>query len=395
MLWMRLMIGRWHGAPMCRSGVLAAMHAGIRGGDAAPTELGRLARLRPELSRAHPVLGRLASFLELSVDEGLAHAVESGAQVLRFDADYCRAATDDALRFWLAHAALHCALLHFDPPPGVPEAWSRACDVQVNALLRALGLLPPVAEVLERHNWWANEGGEGGSNARQRMGGAQADTAPNANVRAGQAQQWRLRVRQAVGEALGAGEADGLLLRALMGSAPPASGQDWRATLAAFLQRWHRAEAHYGRSSRRALAPFLMPALRPAAAQVLLAVDTSASIKPEQLHIFWAEIQALAGQVTMRLTLLAADTKLAAGAPWVFAPGEVPQWPHPHGQGGTDFRPVFDWLAQSGEDMDALIYFTDGKGDYPAHAPGVPVLWVLAGEGGDVRRPPFGDVVQL
>ena len=138
-----------------------------------------------------------------------------------------------------------------------------------------------------------------------------------------------------------------------------------------------------------------MPALRPAAAHVLVAVDTSASIKEVQLQQFWAEVQNLAGQVTIQLTLLAADTKLAEGAPWVFAPGEVPQWPHPHGQGGTDFRPVFAWLEQYGEGVDAVIYFTDGKGDYPAHAPSVPLMWVLAGEGGDVRRPPFGEVVLL
>jgi predicted metal-dependent peptidase len=138
-----------------------------------------------------------------------------------------------------------------------------------------------------------------------------------------------------------------------------------------------------------------MPALRPAAAHVLVAVDTSASINEAQLQQFWAEIQSLAGQVSMQLTLLAADTKLAAGAPWVFAPGEVPLWPHPHGQGGTDFRPVFAWLEQYGEGVDALIYFTDGKGDYPLNMPSVPVLWALAGEGGNTRRPPFGEVAYL
>ena len=355
----------------------------------------RLENARRDLSRAHPVLGRLASFLALSVEEGLDRAVASGAQTLRFDASYCHAATDETLRFWLAHAALHAALLHFVPPPGKPEAWSQACDAKVNALLRQLGLFVPQPEGLERHVWWDDLGEEAGAAAQQRMGGALADDAPSAALHQSVTQQWRLRVRQAVGEALGAGEADGVLLRELLGHAPTASGQDWRAVLAAFLQRWHRAEAHYGRASRRAVAPFLMPALRPAAAHVLLAVDTSASIKEAQLQQFWSEIQSLAGQVTIQLTLLAADTKLAEGAPWVFAPGEVPQWPHPHGQGGTDFRPVFNWLTQRGEDMDAVIYFTDGKGDYPAHAPGVPLLWVLAGEGGDVRRPPFGEVVLL
>ncbi len=369
----------------------------------------RLARIQRDLSRAHPILGRLASLLEVSLEEDLACALETGALGVRFDAAYFRQATDAALGFWLAHAALHAALLHFDPPAGQPEAWSQVCDAKVNGLLGQLGVVQVSVSVhdftlshqgrggesVERHLWWNAAVEESGMAAQQRMGGARAEDSPCASLRQGQVQTWRLRVRQALGEALGAGESDGVLLRALMGDTPQASGQDWRAQLAAFLQRWHRAEAHYGRTSRRALAPFLMPVLRPAAAHVLVAVDTSASIKAAQLQQFWSEIQNLAGQLPMQLTLLAADTKLAAGAPWVFAPGEVPRWPEPHGQGGTDFRPVFAWLEQSEASFDALIYFTDGKGDYPWAAPSVPVLWALAGEGGDTRRPPFGEVVQL
>lgn len=138
-------------------------------------------------------------------------------------------------------------------------------------------------------------------------------------------------------------------------------------------------------------APFLWPALRPRAARIVLAVDISASIENELLQRFWAEIQALAGQMPLELTVLAADTRLAPGSPWHVAPGEVPRWPKPHGQGGTDFRPVFDWVGQCGEVFDALIYFTDGKGDYPIEPPGLPVLWVMAGS----VVPPFGEVIRL
>ena len=356
--------------------------------------LARFEAIRRDLSRAQPILGRLASFIDVSLADDLNCAVESGINTLRFTPDYVHQATDEALLVWLAHASLHMALLHFDPPAGQPEAWSRACDSKVNGLLRHLNLTAP-PEGLEQHRWWSGVGEESGVAAQQRMGGALSDDSLSATLRQGQAQQWRLRVRQALGEALGAGEAEGVLIRELLGGSFVASGHDWRIQLAAFLQRWHRADAHYGRTSRRAVPPFLMPALRPAAAHVVVAVDTSASIKTLQLQQFWSEIQSLAGHVPMQLTLLAADTRLAAGAPWVFAPGEVPQWPNPQGQGGTDFRPVFTWLEQSDTYFDALIYFTDGKGDYPAEMPNVPVLWALAGEGGDVRKPPFGEVVYL
>lgn len=350
-----------------------------------------LARARRELARAQPVLGRLASFLRLKVEPGLGVDVETGASDLRFDARYVATASDAELRFWLAHAALHAALLHFEPPPGRPQAWSEACDARVNRLLRVLDLAPPAAGVTERHAWWNDATGEGGEAAIRRASGVASEDQPAAVLRTGEARQWRDRVRQAVGEALGAGEVRGDLLRELMGEAPDAAAHYWRARLAAYLQRWHRAEAHYGRPSRRAMEPFLLPALRPAAAHLVLAVDTSASIEKTLLRSFWAEIQGLAGQIPMQLTLLAADTRLASGAPWRFAVGEVPVWPSPHGQGGTDFRPVFEWVGQSGEDFDALIYFTDGKGDYPAGPPGLPVLWVVSG----TATPPFGEVIRL
>lgn len=348
-------------------------------------------RLRRDLARAQPVIGRLASFLRLGIEPGLGADVETSAAQLLFDEDYAARATDAELRFWLAHAALHAALLHFDPPPGRPGDWSRRCDERVAALLRPLGLTPPVEPVIERHAWWSSAGEEGGEAAMRRGGGAVEDEAPSDAVRQTQRKQWQARVRQAVGEALGTGSARGELLRALTGQAPDAATHDWRGQLAAFMQRWHRAEAHYGRPSRRNVEPFMLPALRPAAVKLLVAVDTSASIDEDQLRAFWAEVQGLAGQMPVELTLLAADTHLADGAPWRFAVGEVPFWPAPHGQGGTDFRPVFDWVARSGESFDALVYFTDGRGDYPAEPPGLPVMWAMAGE----LVPPFGEVIRL
>jgi predicted metal-dependent peptidase len=351
----------------------------------------RMDRVRRELARAHPVLGRLASFLQVTVEPGLGVDVETGARAMHFDAHYAARASAADLGYWLAHATLHAALLHFAAPPGRPEAWSKACDATVERLLRALGVPPLASPATERHAWWLGAAEEGGEVARSRASGAASDEQPAGAPHHLEARLWRIRVRQAVGEALGAGDARAAVLRELLGESPDAAAHDWRGRLAAFMQRWHRAEAHYGRPSRRASEPFLLPALRPAAAHIVLAVDISASIDDALLRNFWAEVQALAGQIPMRLTLLAADTRLAPGTPWRFAVGEVPSWPKPHGQGGTDFRPVFDWIGQSGEDFDALVYFTDGKGDYPVRPPGLPVLWAVAGP----VTPPFGEVIRL
>ena len=61
------------------------------------------------------------------------------------------------------------------------------------------------------------------------------------------------------------------------------------------------------------------------------------------------------------------------------------------GGGGTDFRPVFNWIAEQGA-PDALVYLTDGLGCFPDRAPNYPVIW------GSIYEPavyPFGDVVQV
>jgi predicted metal-dependent peptidase len=52
-----------------------------------------------------------------------------------------------------------------------------------------------------------------------------------------------------------------------------------------------------------------------------------------------------------------------------------------HGFGGTDFRPVFDYVAREAEEPRLLVYLTDGYGEAPEHPPKYDVLWVLTSDG--------------
>ena len=52
------------------------------------------------------------------------------------------------------------------------------------------------------------------------------------------------------------------------------------------------------------------------------------------------------------------------------------------GRGGTDFRPVFEYVRQLREkielkDLKALIYFTDGDGIYPREKPDYETAFVF------------------
>lgn len=66
------------------------------------------------------------------------------------------------------------------------------------------------------------------------------------------------------------------------------------------------------------------------------------------------------------------------------------------GRGGTDLRPPFEWVdkqRQAGENVDALIYMTDGYGPLPVRGVGYPVVWVMTKEGN--LRPAFGQVIEI
>ncbi len=145
------------------------------------------------------------------------------------------------------------------------------------------------------------------------------------------------------------------------------------------------------RPSRRE-GDFILQTLRGHRLELVVAVDTSGSIKARELAEFIAEIDALKGQVRARATLLPCDTALCEGALWVFEPWEEFTPPDAiRGGGGTSFLPVFDWIERAGPLPDLVVYFTDAQGAFPSEAPRHPVVWLVKSR----SRVPWGQRIQL
>ena len=165
----------------------------------------------------------------------------------------------------------------------------------------------------------------------------------------------------------------------------------WRMLLARYMSALARDDYSYSRPSRRE-GDFIMPSLRSQGLELVVAVDTSGSIKDSEMEEFIDEVDALKGQVRARVTLLPCDARLCDGAPWVFEPWE--QFHRPEGVkggGGTSFDPVFDWVQQSGCRPDLLVYFTDADGAFPKIEPPYPVIWLVKGK----TKVPWGQRIQL
>lgn len=117
--------------------------------------------------------------------------------------------------------------------------------------------------------------------------------------------------------------------------------------------------------------------------RLLIGLDTSGSVGDRELSLFFSEIEKIKA-LGMEVTVAECDTKIGNVYKYRRRPKAV------SGRGGTSFRPVFEFAEK--KRPDALVYLTDGFGDYPDRAK-VPTLWCLTPEGRFSGT--FGKVIKL
>ncbi|MBG7602342.1 MAG: hypothetical protein IZT60_07340 [Gammaproteobacteria bacterium] len=201
--------------------------------------------------------------------------------------------------------------------------------------------------------------------------------------------QWRQRTAGAAQQAMQAGKFGGAMARMVEHHLQPQL--PWRMVLSRFLSSLAKDDFSYMRPSRRE-GDAIYPSLRSAQLDVVVAVDTSGSIRREEISQFIAEIDAIKGQIRARITLLPCDAALAEGAPWLYEPWEDFKLPETiKGGGGTDFQPVFEWVDKMDMRPQLLLYFTDADGKFPQQPPDYAVIWLVKGK----NKTPWGERVQL
>ncbi|WP_078121932.1 vWA domain-containing protein [Thiosocius teredinicola] len=201
--------------------------------------------------------------------------------------------------------------------------------------------------------------------------------------------QWQQRLAGAAQQAMQAGKMGGTMARLVDHLLQPQL--PWRMLLARYMTAMARDDFSYMRPSRRE-GDAILPSLKSSQVEIVVAIDTSGSIRGNEMDEFLSEVSALKGQMRARVTLLACDTNLAEGSPWIFEPWEEFTCPTQiAGGGGTDFRPVFKWLDEQGSHPELLVYFTDAQGQFPEHEPNYPVIWLVKGK----ETVPWGQRIQL
>ncbi len=409
----------------------------------------KLAAARTRLILEKPFLGALVMHLPLkAADAKWCKTTATDARNFYFNPDYIARLTLDQTQFVLAHEAMHCALSHFARRSHRRKhRWDVACDYAVNMILDEERMQPPdnalmsasyrgltaeeiypllhedpPEETQDTHLFDNNpsEGGQGEPEQQEQQdaqgGDSQSESEPSEgddtreqsdenrgeSRQASESQapppptdpdkldeQWKSRLAAAAQAARQAGKLSQSLMRLVDNLLAPQL--PWRALLARYMMSTARDDYSFQRASRRE-GEALMPRLHSQGVSVAVALDTSGSVSSEELQEFLGEIDALKAQVRADVILHACDDKLDPTGPWKYAPWEAITLPgQVSGGGGTDFRPVFEWLAKENLNPDLLVYFTDAEGGFPDREPNFPVLWLVKGK----APVPFGIRLQL
>jgi predicted metal-dependent peptidase len=382
-------------------------------------------------ARARLVLGRdarsvffacLALRLTPTVDWGCPTMATDGRS-LAFNPEFVSGLSADELLGVVAHEVLHCAMRHFARRGSRRQSlWNEAADLAINGVLADAGFALPACRLMAgegRHaslarglsaeayfallddsraeDGQAAPGSRGGDTSvptdpdpggcggvREPVGGSHAAAVD-------QVAEWAAAVAQAEAASLSRGDLPGGLARAV--SEARRQPADWKAVLRDFVSAAARDDYSWTRPNRRFVARGLyLPGLRSERlGEIVVAVDCSGSVSGRELAAFAGEADAIVSAFDCSATVLYHDSAITNVQEW--HPSDGPLVLQAKGGGGTDHRPVFDWLERSGKSPACVICLTDLDSRFPSRPPDVPVLWAVSG--GKRPEPPFGRAIYL
>lgn len=392
----------------------------------------KLIKARAALVLDEPFFGSLVLRLKLKEDSSCETLWVDGS-TLGFSPSFVDSVSMDVLKGCLCHEVLHCALAHHARRGSRDSRrWNIAADYAVNPIIKDKFSLPDGVlfdsglaglSVEDIYSRLPDDSGGGQGQRGSGAGGSSDDKSSQSEDDSGgspdsdpggcgevrdagsedegvvpgeadfsQAEaDWKVAVVQAAQQARAFGRLPAGVERLVDEVVNPRV--DWRAILRRFMDTAAKSDYSWVPPNRRHVyAGVYLPSCRNSElGPVVVAVDTSGSISNEMLGRVAAELSAIFQDARTEVHVIYCDVKIQSVE--YFPAGEFPSRLNAKGGGGTDFRPVFDWVEGSGVIPSCLIYFSDLEGEYPEVVPGFPVLWVVDGKA--QRIPLFGEVLEV
>ena len=317
----------------------------------------------------------------------------------------------DEVKGTIAHEVMHVALSHH-VRKGAREhgKWNQATDYAENGILMKSFTLPqgalhsPAFDGMHAEEIYPqlpdsdeNDDGNGGGGFGEVLP-MPSDSNPGKAPSQAEIDQEEADVRVAVAAAAQAARIKGQIPagmeRIIDGIINPSV--DWRVILRDFMERVVKNDYTWSRPNRRYVTyGFYLPDLHSKdLGNIKVAIDTSGSVSQSDMTAFAGEVSGILNEFPgCSVDVMYCDSKLYDDAIQHFEHDDLPITLEAKGGGGTDFRPVFDHIAEQGEKPTALIYLTDMCGSFPDREPDYPVLWGATDD--YAGEPPFGELVKV
>ncbi len=369
----------------------------------------KIARARAGLILDQPFFGALALRQVLRENPSIKTARTDG-QTLEYNPTFIDSLPLEQVKGVLAHEVMHVAAAHHSRRQDRQKRrWNIAADYAINDLLVQSGFALPAgalrgmgtdksAETI--YNTLPDDPPGGQGQGDQDPGGCgEVCDAPGTDGQAaspGELRQAEAESKVATSQAAQAAKNMGTLPAGLARFVEEVleARVPWREVLRRFVDQTARNDYTWTRPNARYMAQGLyLPSLySQEMAPIVIAVDTSGSIRQEELSQFSAEITTIIQDTRSHATVIYCDTDVAGVEE--FDPEGLPIVLHAAGGGGTDFRPPFAHVDTEGLTPGCLIYLTDGECSRFPDAPEYPVLWALTGSSRHFS-PPFGEIIEI
>jgi predicted metal-dependent peptidase len=366
----------------------------------------RMSGARRALVLDQPFFGVLSLKLNMIEDNSEETLATDGKRLL-FNSGYVESLLQSELVGVIAHEVLHCSNGHvWRRENRNADLWNEACDYAVNPIVLDAGMVLPQGLLVNPdyngksaeeifatlQSKQSDQGGSGDSKGDGKPDGSKCGKvidAPPTDLPEIQA-DWSSAVLAAAKYAESAGKLPNGIDRLVQRIKNPP--QDWRSILRRFVQQSAQADYSWKQPNSRYLyAGIYMPKLHSEAMGVLVvAVDTSGSIDQVILGQFEKEIDSISLEMRPeKIVVVYCDNDVRGTEEFV---GDDFVSLNPKGGGGTDFRPVFDWVENEGITPACLVYLTDMCGKFPENPPNYPVLW---GDTLGHKQAPWGEKVTI
>ena len=405
----------------------------------------KVIKARTDLVMEQPFFASLALRLRVKEDTSCKTAWTDG-KVFAYNPAYIKILSPEKMKGLCCHTVMHPACAHHKRRKGRNAAtWNKACDYAINPILLDAGMTLPVgflydkayagktADTVYELLKGDSENSEKGETVNKEDDGVNSDDSSSESsdqetatpektgekdasssgisdpgmsgeVRDAQSEEgmggdteseidWDQALLQAAAHARHMGKLPMGIKRLIDSKINPKLC--WQQLLARFIERNAHTDYTWSVPNRRFIHQGLyFPSLNNHALnEIAVAIDTSGSIQNKQLAQFGAELSAIMETFPLRLHLIYCDMRVTGYQ-------QVEKWDlpirfKPLGGGGTDFRPVFDFLNQERISPACLVYLTDLECRYfPFKQPDYPVLWIQTG-GRNNAEPPFGHRIHL